>query len=36
MVKEVGYYKDYNLPKHKDELYVIKEITYRSSIDIDN
>ncbi|MBR5662784.1 MAG: hypothetical protein IKX00_03940 [Bacilli bacterium] len=36
IVKEVGYYKDYNLPKHQDELYVIKEITYRSSIDIDN
>ena len=36
IVKEVGYYKDYNLPKHKDELYIINEITYRSSIDIDN
>lgn len=36
IVKEVGYYKDYNLPKHQDELYVVKEITYRSSIDIDN
>ena len=36
IVKEVGYYKEYNLPKHQDELYTIKEITYRSSIDIDN
>lgn len=36
IVKEVGYYKDYNLPKHQDELYTIKEITNRSSIDIDN
>ena len=33
---EVGYYKEYNLPKHQDELYTIKEITNRSSIDIDN
>lgn len=36
IVKEVGYYKEYNLPKHQDELYTIKEITNRSSIDIDN
>ena len=36
IVKEVGYYKDYNLPKHQDELYTIKEITNRSSTDIDN
>ena len=36
IVKEVGYYKEYNLPKHQDELYTIKEITNRSSIDIYN
>ena len=36
IVKEVGYYKEYNLPKHQDELYSIKEITNRSSIDIYN
>jgi len=36
IIKEVGYYKEYNLPKHQDELYAIKEITNRSSIDIDN
>ena len=36
IVKEVGYYKEYNLPKHQDELYTIKEITNRSGIDIDS
>ena len=36
IVKEVGYYKEYNLLKHQYELYTIKEITNRSSIDIDN
>ena len=36
IVKEVGYYKEYNLPKHQDELYTIKEITNRNSIDIDS
>ena len=36
IVKEVGYYKEYNLPKYQDELCTIKEITNRSSIDIDN
>ena len=36
IVKEVGYYNEYNLPKHQDELYTIKEITNRTSIDIDN
>lgn len=36
IVKEVDYYKEYNLLKHQYELYTIKEITNRSSIDIDN
>lgn len=36
IVKEVGCYKEYNLRKHQDELYIIKEFTNRSSIDIDN
>lgn len=36
IVKKVGYYKEYNLPKHQDELYTIKEIANRSSIDVYN
>ena len=36
IVKEVDYYKEYNLLKHQYELYTIKEIINRSSIDIDN